>query len=151
LYSLKAIITVDYGKELRASLEIGDTLYPYDNLVRVGCSSYGGVLLLYTSLTYEDVVNLLRKSKLVYVKSITKVDICCPDDKELLMRCISEYLSSINAKVGKIKIYERGNLKKYLRDIYNFIKSFYERNSRLKLYIAPVDYKVCIGLTVNEV
>lgn len=151
MYSLKAIITVDYGKELRASLEIGDTLYPYDNLVRVGCSSYGGVLLLYTSLTYEDVVNLLRKSKLVYVKSITKVDICCPDDKELLMRCISEYLSSINAKVGKIKIYERGNLKKYLRDIYNFIKSFYERNSRLKLYIAPVDYKVCIGLTVNEV
>ncbi len=151
MYSLKAIITVDYGKELRASLEIGDTLYPYDNLVKVGCSSYGGVLLLYTSLTYEDVVNLLRKSKLVYVKSITKVDICCPDDKELLMRCISEYLSSINAKVGKIKIYERGNLKKYLRDINNLIKSFYERNSRLRLYIAPVDYKVCIGLTIDEV
>lgn len=150
MYSLKAILTVDYGKELRASLEVGDTLYPYDNLVKVGCSSYGGVLLLYTSLTYEDVVELLRRSKLVYVKSIAKVDICCPDDKELLMRCINDYLRSTNARVGKVKVYERGNLKRYLRDINNLIKGFYERSSKLKLYIAPIDYKVCIGLTIGD-
>ncbi len=146
MYSLKAVLTVEYGKELGASLEVGDALYPYDNLVKVGASSYGGVLLLYSSLTYEDIIKVLENTHLTYVRSITKVDRCCPESLEGLIRCIDEYLSLANLRVSKVKVFERGIIKKQARDLLNMLKGRLDPNSNLKLYITPIDYRVCIGV-----
>ncbi len=146
MYSLKAVLTVEYGKELRASLEIGDILYPYDSTVKVGTSKYGGVLLLYTSLTYEDILKVLKASPTTYIRSIAKVDTCCPEPFEELIRCVNEYLTQINLKVGKVKVYERGAVKKYGKELLNSLRNLLDTRSNLKLYITPIDYKVCVGI-----
>ncbi|MEM4685178.1 MAG: hypothetical protein QW133_03560 [Sulfolobales archaeon] len=146
MYSLKAVLTVEYGKELRASLEVGDALYPYDNLVKVGASKYGGVLLLYSSLTYEEISRILKNSQLTYVRSIVGVDRCCSESYEELCRCIDEYLTLTNLRVGKIKVYERGVIKGYVRELLDRLKNVLDVRSDLKLYIVPIDYKVCLSI-----
>lgn len=146
MYSLKAVLTVEYGKELRASLEVGDALFPYDNIVKVGVSKYGGVLLLYTSLSYEDILKILKSTPTTYVKSIAKVDICCPETFEELSKCINEYLTQTNLKVGTVKIYERGSIKKYSKKLLDSLRSILDTKSNLKLYISPVDYRICVGI-----
>ena len=81
MYGLKAVITTKYGKENQASLEIGDALYPYDPLVKISKSVYGGVILLYSSLEFNEIITILRSNALVYARRIIKVDRCCPSDK----------------------------------------------------------------------
>lgn len=146
MYFLKAVLTVEYGKELRASLEVGDALYPHDNLVKVGASKYGGVLLLYSSLTYEEILKILKNTQLTYVRSIVGVDRCCPESYEELCRCIDEYLTLTKLRIGKIKVYERGVIKGYVRKLLNRLKNALDAESDLKLYIVPIDYKVCLGI-----
>lgn len=146
MYSLKAVLTVVYGKELRTSLEVGDALYPYDNIVKVGVSKYGGVLLLFSSLAYEDILKILKSTSISYVRSIAKVDTCCPESFEELSKCINEYLIRTNLRVGKVKIYERGVVKKYSRKLLDSLRDLLDSKSNLKLYISPVDYRVCIGI-----
>ncbi|MEM4520002.1 MAG: hypothetical protein QXD94_06160 [Sulfolobales archaeon] len=146
MYSLKAVLTVEYGKELRASLEVGDALYPYDNLVKVGFSNYGGVLVLYSSLTYEDIVKILRNTSLTYVKRIAKVDKCCPETLGELIICINDYLKQNNQKVGKVKIFERGKIKRYVNELVNGIRDMMDVDSNIKLYVIPIDYRICLSV-----
>lgn len=146
MYSLKAVLTVEYGKELRASLEVGDALYPYDNSVKVGASNYGGVLLLYSSLTYDEISSILRNTTLTYVKSIVKVEKCCSESIEELTICVKEYLTQNNLRVGKVKVFERGEIKKHVREILNKLSDVIDAKSNLKLNIVPIDYKVCLSV-----
>lgn len=148
MYSLKAVITVEYGKEFQAALNIGDTIYSYDESVKVAASRYGGVLLLYSKLTFEEIVKLLRSTHQPYVKRILKVDKCCRESIDDVSRCIFELVEMHGKNISYIRIYERGPIKKVSRELINKVKEVLSRSSQPGkiLHIIPIDYVVCLGV-----
>lgn len=145
--TLKAVVTVKYGKEYQASLDLGDTLYPYDHSVKIGSSIYGGVLLLYSKLDFNEIVKILRATYQPYISRIIKVDRCCPETLDELVRCIDEFLKSLSIDLCNVRIYERGPIKRYINEINDYIKYFIKcGDAGYTLHIVPADYRICLGV-----
>ncbi|MDW8011266.1 MAG: hypothetical protein RMH84_06730, partial [Sulfolobales archaeon] len=70
------IATTRYSKEERASLELGDTVYPYDRFVEVLTPDIGGVVVLVTSLPPDSLARLLSSHYLSAVEYVTYVISC---------------------------------------------------------------------------
>lgn len=149
MYSLKAVITVEYGKERQAALDIGDTIYPYDETVKVSASRYGGVLLLYSNLTFNEIIKLLRSVCQPHVVRILKVDACCQELVDLgeISRCILDFLKARRETIGDIRIYERGCIKKIRRELIDTLRHLINyRGSDNTLHVIPVDFMICLGI-----
>ncbi len=145
--TLKAVITVKYGKEHQASLDLGDAIYPYDHSVKVSSSIYGGVLLLYSKLDFNEIMKILKTTHQPYISRIIKIDRCCPETLDELVRCVDEFLKSSSIKLCNVTIYERGHIKRYVNEINDRIRRFIEcSDTNLSLHIVPIDYRVCIGV-----
>ncbi|MCX8184773.1 MAG: hypothetical protein RMI56_00860 [Sulfolobales archaeon] len=70
------IATTRYSKEVRASLELGDTVYLHDSSVEVFIPDIGGVLVLETSLPSDSLAKLLSEYSLSAVEYVTYVVSC---------------------------------------------------------------------------
>lgn len=103
------IATVTYGKEEFAELEIGDALFTLDQEVKVCKTSYGGVLLVRTSLTEEVTSRLLLANPPSTLRRFVKVIFCCELTK--LVECLKNnivVLSRIN--FGSLRVSERSGI-----------------------------------------
>lgn len=91
------VATTRYSKEERASLELGDTIYPYDNRVEILLPDIKGVLLVKTSLPPDFLGRLLTSyylSAVEYVSSITKCLSCYGVSPSVLVEYILKEVPS---------------------------------------------------------
>ena len=68
------LIKVVPGKERRISEDLEDFLYPYDQSVRVHRTPYHGLIILESYLESEEILNLLKKSRVGYLRGLVVLD-----------------------------------------------------------------------------
>jgi len=85
------VATSRYSKEERASLELGDTIYPYDNSVEVFLPDIGGVAVIKSSQSPEFMRDLLTRHYFSAVEYVTYV-----------LSCISCYNASLDYVVDYV-------------------------------------------------
>jgi tRNA(Ser,Leu) C12 N-acetylase TAN1 len=74
------LITVVFGKEEAAKLEVLDCLFPMDSEAKFMPQPYGGLLLLETSLDSDSAACVLRDCATCYVFKIVPVDVLVTTD-----------------------------------------------------------------------
>lgn len=138
------IATVAYGKEEFAELEIGDALFPLDQEVKVCKTSYGGVLLVKTSLTEDVASRLLSANPPSTLRRFTKVIFCCEIAK--LVECLKNnitVLSRIN--FSSLRVSERSGISyEYIVKLLNAVEYRLTKSERsLILSVEPFRSYVC--------
>lgn len=115
------IATARYSKEERASLELGDTIYPYDRAVEVLPSDVSGVIVVISSLPRDALERLLSGHYLSAVEYVTYVSSCiscykAPHD-HIVEHVVSNAISSIC--FSKIRVPRVGSVD---RELLNRVK-----------------------------
>ncbi|MEO3992995.1 MAG: hypothetical protein QN229_01620 [Desulfurococcaceae archaeon TW002] len=103
------VATVIYGKEEYAELEIGDALFLLDPEVKVCKTSYGGVLLVKTSLTEDVASKLLLTNPPSTLHRFLKVLFCCELTK--LVECLKNNITVLS-EIGfsSLRVSERSGV-----------------------------------------
>lgn len=138
------IATVAYGREEFAELEIGDALFPLDQEVKVCKTSYGGVLLVKTSLTEDVASRLLSANPPSTLRRFMKVIFCCELAK--LVECLKNnitVLSGIN--FSSLRVSERSGISyEYVVKLLNIVEYKLTKSERsLILSVEPFRSHVC--------
>ncbi len=120
-YSGKALLytyiaTTRYSKEERASLEIGDAIYPYDSRVEVLIPDIKGVVVVKSCLEPHLIETLLGAQTLSAVEYVSYVAGCgdvVEQSRELtqqLVNTIRGYLESEGLCIGRVRAPRTGTL-----------------------------------------
>ena len=138
------VVTTKYGKELRAELELGDTIFPYDTNVEIRYTKFKGVLLLITKLDFKELIGRLLVFPPSCVERIVPVDICCSMSN--LFDCLESYVRS--RRFCTYRFGRKGSLNKELiMKIEKLIRKYLNKGCDKVLHIEPIDNEVCIGIT----
>ncbi len=139
------IVTTKYGKELRAELEIGDSIYELDPDVIIERSKYRGVLLVYTKLGHEEFIKRLTMYPPTAVERVVRIDLCCSMNN--VIECVSSWLRSQSIKYSQVFFGRVGSLG---RDRAEELKHLLELRRAMDvdtvIDVEPVDDHVCFGL-----
>ncbi len=139
------IITVKYGKELKAELEIGDSIFEADPEVKIRRSAYGGLLTVYTKLTHKKFLKHLLKYPPSTVERVVRVDFCCsPDD---YMSCILREVSVRKLSFREIRLGRHAFLgQKGSRELIKALGALTDSMAEKVLYVEPIDDIICFSL-----
>lgn len=96
------LITVPYGKEEAAKLEVLDCIFPQDQNAKYIEHGYGGLLLLDTVLNADDAAFVLRDCPTSYVFKIIPVDSMVNSDIAAISREAVRLTSGEQHKVAVI-------------------------------------------------
>lgn len=138
------IATVTYGKEEFAELEIGDALFPLDPEINICKASYGGVLLIKTSLTEEAAIKLLSLNPPSTLRRFMKILFCCEYSE--LTECLSNninILSKIN--FSSLRVSERSgiNYEQVMRLLNKVGYQLRKKETSLTLSVEPIRNFIC--------
>jgi len=140
------IITVKYGKESRAELEVGDALFESDPNLKICRTKFGGVLALHTTLNYDEVLSKLIAHPPATVERVVKIDHCCELGEDIV-NCLINSLRAKKAVFGSFKIGRKGGLSnRELSEIRDNLHDLIRRGDDKVLDIEPLDDLVCYGI-----
>lgn len=146
----KYVVTVRYGKEKRAELELGDSIFPYDNEVKIMRTNFKGVLILFTRLGFKDLIGILSIHPPSTVERIVPVDTCFNISSSVESE-ILEYVRSKNLNFSVVRVGRYGSLGKELaHSIVVSINKYRNPSSTNVLHIEPVNNEVCLGVTRKD-
>ncbi len=136
------IVTVRYGKEKVAELELGDAIFPHDPGVKITRTEFGGVLLLDTALDYDKLMHVLSVFPPVNVERIVPVRECCRVEE--LTRCVDRLLRGMGP-AASVRIGRKGGIPSNLIKV---LKTMRRRGSTVTVHVEPVSKElVCVGVT----
>ncbi len=140
------VATVTYGKEEFAELEIGDAFFSLDPEIKVCRTSYGGVLLVKTSLTEDIATKLLLANPPSTLHRFMKVIFCCESTR--LAECLRNnitVLSGIN--FSSLRVSERSGVShEYIVELLNTVGYRLSRGKQgLTLSVEPFRSFVCFA------
>ena len=139
------VVTVKFGKEDFSARELGDAIFPYDTSVSVVKTRFKGVLLLYTNLSFAELLRILAAFPPAYVERIVKIDFCCPVGK--VRECVIEQLTQKRIRYGAVKFGRTGSLGKRLaKEIEKLLMKNREYGSDSVLHVEPINDHVCFGV-----
>ncbi len=145
------VVTVRYGKEELAEKELGDALFYKDPNVVICRTSFKGVLLLKTSLSDEQVMELILAYPPSTIERMVRVITCCDLSSDLI-KCLSEVLRNFNI-VGYrvIRFGRKGWLSnQQVSEVLKFLKERINPSLKEELVLEPVDNYLCIGLVPDK-
>ncbi len=136
------VVTVRYGKERTAELELGDAIFPHDPVVKITQTEFGGVLLLDTTLNFDELLRVLSVFPPVNVERIVPVRECCRVEE--LMKCVNRLVREagpvVNVKVGR-----KGGIP---GDLVKVLEAMRRKGSTVTVHVEPVSKElVCVGVT----
>ena len=136
------VVTVKYGKEKAAELELGDAIFPHDPEVRIAQTEFGGVLLLDTVLDFDELIRTLSTFPPVNVERIVPVRECCRVEE--LMECVDRLVREVGPMVD-VRIGRKGGMPS---DLIKVFKVMRRRGGTISVHIEPVSKEhVCVGIT----
>jgi hypothetical protein len=139
------IVTTKYGKELRAELEIGDSVYELDPGIVIERSRYGGVLLIYTRLGHEEFIKRLVAHPPTAVERVVRVDHCCSVDNAA--GCITSWIETHSVKYSRVFFGRVGSLGRERADeLRRLLEARRVEGVNAFIDVEPVDDHVCIGI-----
>ena len=148
-HSPNYVVTVKFGKEDFSARELGDAIFPYDNNVLVVKTRFKGVLLLYTNLSFAELLKVLAVFPPAYVERIVKVDFCCPIDK--VRECIVEQLIQKRIQYGTIRFGRTGSLgRKLTKEIEQLLMKNRKYGDDNVLHVEPINDHVCFGVMKRD-
>jgi tRNA(Ser,Leu) C12 N-acetylase TAN1 len=143
------IVTTKYGKELRAELEIGDSIYELDPEVIIERSRYGGVLLVYTRLGYEEFIKKLIAYPPTAVERVVRVDHCCNVDN--IIECVASWMERHSIKYSRVFFGRVGSLGRRRADeLQHFLEARKVTDINRFIDVEPVNDNVCFGLLEED-
>jgi len=144
------VVTVRFGKEDFSARELGDAIFPYDNNVQVVKTRFKGVLLLYTNLSFAELLKVLAVFPPAYVERIVKIDFCCPIDK--IYECITEQLTQRRIQYGAVRFGRTGSLgRKLAKEIEELLMRDRKHGNDNILHVEPINDHVCFGVMEKDV
>ncbi len=140
----KYVLTVKYGKEKRAELEVGDSVFPYDINVRISRTRFKGVLVLETTLGFNELISVLSTYPPSVLERVVPVDKCFKINSNL----VSELLNYVRTKeFSKIRFGRYGSLgHELVKEINALLNNLRSINSNKVLHIEPINDEVCVGV-----
>ncbi|MCD6428817.1 MAG: hypothetical protein J7L12_04300, partial [Desulfurococcales archaeon] len=148
-HSPNYVVTVKFGKEDFSARELGDAIFPYDSNVLVVKTKFKGVLLLYTNLSFPELLRVLAVFPPAYVERIVKVDFCCPVDEA--RECVTEQLTQKRIQYGTVRFGRIGSLGRELaREIENLLIRYRNCGNSNVLHVEPINDHVCFGVMVRD-
>lgn len=147
------VATTRYSKEERASLEIGDTLYPYDNRVEVLVPDIKGVVVVKTSIHPELLKRLFSSyylSAVEYVTYVLNCVGCCGD-------CIDDVVEQVRRWVGsglcynKVRIPRFGELGRvFVEAVQAELTKYARKECSSSLSVEVFGRTVCYGPVIHQ-
>ncbi|MEM2004594.1 MAG: hypothetical protein QW705_03680 [Zestosphaera sp.] len=144
------IATVEYGREEFAENELGDSFFYLDPGIKVCRTRYGGVLLIKTTVTDEELaVRLLTVAVPSSLRRLMKVLFCCGVND--LVPCINanvEKLSGFSA--SSLRVGERSGItRRFIRELLGVVGDRVSGNgSGGILSVEPLEDSVCFARQV---
>ena len=136
------VVTVRYGKEKAAELELGDAIFPHDPGVKIRPTEFGGVLLLETTLDYGELIRVLSAFPPVNVERIVPVKECCGVRE--LMECVDRLIREAGTVIS-VRIGRKGGIPS---DLIKVLEAMRRKGSVATVHVEPVSKElVCVGLT----
>ncbi len=141
------VLTVRYGKERLAELEVGDALFPADPSVKIEGTAFGGVLVLCTTLQFDELLNALLAFPPTTLERVVPIMTCCDTDKDDVIRCIIGIVVRKRLRYSEVRFGRRGCLSKgQLRLLERKLRELSTPYSGNTLLVEPLDNVVCIGI-----
>ncbi len=140
------LMTVRYGKERFAELEIGDSIFPYDSGVVIDHPGINGILLVHTTLSFDELINYLLKYPPTTLERVVPIIKCVPCS----INDVVSTIKSLKLEFNNIVFGRRGCLGR------NGCKALAKALLSLKgggvntLIIEPLKDRVCIGLVKDR-
>lgn len=136
------VVTVRYGKEKVAELELGDAIFPYDPKVSIKPTEFGGVLLLETTLDFDELIRILSVFPPVNVERIVPIRECCRIEN--LVECVHRYMRK-EGPVVSVRIGRRGGMPD---DLVKVLEALRRKGSPITIHVEPVSKDlVCVGVS----
>ncbi len=140
------ILTVRYGKERLAELEVGDALFPADPGVKIERTVFGGVLVLCTTLQFDELLNALLVFPPTTLERVVPVMTCC-DAGDDVVKCVVDTVVKERLRYSMVRFGRRGCLSRdQLKLLERKLREFSTRYSDNTLLVEPLDNVVCIGI-----
>jgi hypothetical protein len=147
------VATVRYSKEVRASLEIGDTLYPYDSGVEVLIPDTTGVVIVKTSLRPDFVGRLLSScylSAVEYVTYIAGCVGCCGSCVGEVVERVMGWLAS-GFCYGRVRVPRSGELgRAFVEAVHAELYKYVREGCPSALSIEIFGKTVCYGPVIHQ-
>ena len=143
------VLTVRYGKERLAELEVGDALFPADPSVKIERTVFGGVLVLCTTLQFDELLNALLAFPPTTLERVVPIMACCDasKDKDDVVKCVVDVVLREGLRYSEVRFGRRGCLSKdQLRSLERKLREFSTPYSDNTLLVEPLDNVVCIGI-----
>ncbi len=147
------IATTRYSKEERASLEIGDTLYPYDSRVEVLVPDIKGVVIVKTSIQPDLLKRLFSSYHLSAVEYVTYVldcvgccGSCVGDVSEQVRRWVES--GHCYSKIRIPRLGELGNV--FAEAVHEELSKYARKDCLLTLSLEVFGKTVCYGPVVHR-
>ncbi len=141
------VLTVRYGKERLAELEVGDALFPADPSVTIKRTTFGGVLVLCTTLQFDELLNALLAFPPTTLERVVPIMACCDADKDDVVKCVVDIVVSKRLRYSKVRFGRRGCLSKdQLKLLERKLRELSTPYSDNTLLVEPLDNVVCIGI-----
>jgi len=147
------VLTVRYGKERLAELEVGDALFPADPNVELKRTTFGGVLVLCTTLRFSELLNILLAFPPSTLERVVPIITCCDANNNDVdvVGCLVNAVISKKLKYGKVRFGRRGCLSKdQLRLLEKKLREFSAPYSDNSLLVEPLNNVVCIGVVKDD-
>lgn len=142
------VLTVKYGKEGLAELEVGDALFPFDPGVKIERTVFGGVLVLCTTLQFDELLNALLVFPPTTLERVVPIMACCDagKDKDDIVKCVAGIVVRKRLRYSKVRFGRRGCLSKdQLKLLERKLRELSTPHSDNTLLVEPLDNVVCIG------
>ncbi len=143
------VLTVKYGKERLAELEVGDALFPIDSGVRIERTAFGGVLVLCTTLQFDELLNALLAFPPTTLERVVPIMTCCDagKDKDNVVECAVDIVGRKKLRYSRVRLGRRGCLSKdQLKLLERKLRELSTPHSDNTLLVEPLDNVVCIGI-----
>lgn len=140
------VLTVRYGKERLAELEVGDALFPTDPGVEIKRTTFGGVLVLCTTLQFDELLNTLLVFPPTTLERVVPIMTCC-DAGDDVVKCIVNTVVKEGLRYSMVRFGRRGCLSRdQLKLLERRLREFSTHRSDSTLLVEPLDNVVCIGV-----
>jgi len=143
------VLTVRYGKERLAELEVGDALFPADPSVKIERTAFGGVLVLCTTLQFDELLNALLAFPPTTLERVVPIMACCDVDKDKddVVKCVVDIVVRKKLRYNRVRFGRRGCLSKdQLKLLEMKLRGLSTPHSDNTLLVEPLDNVVCVGI-----
>jgi len=143
------VLTVRYGKERIAELEVGDAIFSFDPGVELKRTVFGGVLVLCTTLQFDELLNALLAFPPATLERVVPVISCCEAGRGGgdAVKCVTDVVTRRKLRYCKVRFGRRGCLSKNeLKLLKRKLGELSTPSSDNTLLVEPLDNVVCIGI-----